>query len=123
MINRFNDHAMELLTLASNLVPKKDFEVFNVDDICLLVEKYYPADFTKQKRIQLRLVLQNSSNSAEDTSWRFPKLKCQKNQILSGVSSITQLCTSVEEEIQDLSFDQSIDSTSLNTFSFNCYDL
>ncbi|GJV44619.1 zinc finger MYM-type protein 1-like protein [Tanacetum coccineum] len=53
--NRFNDQAMELLKLSSTLVPNK---VFNIDDICLLVEKYYPADFTQHERLQLKYELE-----------------------------------------------------------------
>ncbi|KAI3495366.1 hypothetical protein L1887_37695 [Cichorium endivia] len=83
--SRFSDHAMELLTLASNLAPKKDSQVFNVDEICLIVEKYYPEDFTEQERIQLRYQLEIFN------------VEMPKNQILNGVSSIAQLCTSLEE--------------------------
>nr|GEU93409.1 hypothetical protein [Tanacetum cinerariifolium]GEU93415.1 hypothetical protein [Tanacetum cinerariifolium] len=53
--NRFSDQAMELLKLNSTLVPNR---VFNIDNICLLVEKYYPADFTEQERLQLKYELE-----------------------------------------------------------------
>ncbi|XP_071697594.1 uncharacterized protein [Rutidosis leptorrhynchoides] len=48
--NRFNDQAMELLTLSSTLVPRKKSKVLNIDHLCSLVEKYYLAYFTKQER-------------------------------------------------------------------------
>ncbi|KAL4581775.1 hypothetical protein LXL04_006303 [Taraxacum kok-saghyz] len=83
--NRFNDHAMELLALASSLVPNKDSRAFNVDEICLLVAKYYREDFIEQERIHLRYQLE------------IFKVEMSKNQILSGVSSIAKLCTSLEE--------------------------
>ncbi|PWA88275.1 DUF4371 domain-containing protein [Artemisia annua] len=55
---RFNDEAIELLTLSSGLILKKDVEVLDTDQVCLLVEKYYPIDFTKQERFQLRYELE-----------------------------------------------------------------
>ncbi|XP_076942463.1 uncharacterized protein LOC143612336 [Bidens hawaiensis] len=67
---------MELLSLSSSLASKK----INVDEICLLVEKYYPECFTESERTHLRdqLVVFN----AEMTN----------NTKLSGVSSILDLC-------------------------------
>ncbi|XP_023731873.1 uncharacterized protein LOC111879645 [Lactuca sativa] len=56
--SRFNDQAMELLSLSSTLVSKEHPKVIKVDQICLLVEKYYPEDFTEQDRIQLRYQLE-----------------------------------------------------------------
>lgn len=58
MAFRFNDEAIELLNLSSALIPKED-EVLNVDKIVLLVEKYYPADFTEQERLRLRYELRD----------------------------------------------------------------
>nr|GFA92050.1 hypothetical protein [Tanacetum cinerariifolium] len=51
--NGFNDHAMDLLTLGSALIPKIDSNGYNIDEICLLVEKYYPVDFTEQETLRL----------------------------------------------------------------------
>ncbi|KAK9052968.1 hypothetical protein SSX86_029598 [Deinandra increscens subsp. villosa] len=47
---RFNEQSIELLSLGSTLCSK----VINVDHIVLLVEKYYPTDFTKQEINHLR---------------------------------------------------------------------
>ncbi|XP_076886023.1 uncharacterized protein LOC143535733 [Bidens hawaiensis] len=77
---RFNDQTMKLLNVSSTLVLKKDPKVIDVDQICLLVEKYYPEDFMKQERIQLRVQL-NSFN------FHMPN-----NPKLSGASSIVDLC-------------------------------
>ncbi|XP_023771986.1 uncharacterized protein LOC111920646 [Lactuca sativa] len=49
--SRFNDQVMELLRLSSTLVSKEHPKVINIDQICLLVEKYYPEDFREQERI------------------------------------------------------------------------
>ena len=40
--NRFGEQSIELLTLCSALDPKDAYKSFNMDDICRLVEKYYP---------------------------------------------------------------------------------
>ncbi|KAG7968215.1 hypothetical protein I3843_08G142400 [Carya illinoinensis] len=45
--NRFNDHTIELLILSTALNPKGAYKSFKVDDICKLVEKFYPQDFTE----------------------------------------------------------------------------
>ncbi|KAL7590401.1 hypothetical protein Lser_V15G36126 [Lactuca serriola] len=79
--SRFNDRSMELLRLSSNLVSK----VINVDQICLLVEKYYPEDFTEQERIQLRYQLEIFN------------IDITKNPRLSGVSTIVDLCKRLVE--------------------------
>ncbi|XP_076946237.1 uncharacterized protein LOC143617619 [Bidens hawaiensis] len=79
--SRFNEHVMELLSLSSRLVSKE----INVDKICLLVEKYYPEDFTKQEMIHLRYQL--GFFSVEKTN----------DTELSGVSTISELCKSLVE--------------------------
>ena len=45
--SRFSEQAIKLLTLSSTLDPKDAYKPFNIDDICCLMEKYYPFDFTK----------------------------------------------------------------------------
>ena len=52
--SRFSEQAMELLTLSSALDPKDAYKSFNIDDICCLVEKYYPLDFTEQEKVNLK---------------------------------------------------------------------
>ncbi|KAF5454575.1 hypothetical protein F2P56_024229 [Juglans regia] len=57
--NRFNNHAMELLILNAALNPKCAYKSFKIDDICKLVEKFYPQDFIEQERLLLRIQLQH----------------------------------------------------------------
>jgi hypothetical protein len=52
--NRFDEKAMELLTLSFALNPKDAYKSFKIDDICILAEKYYPLDFSEQEKINLR---------------------------------------------------------------------
>nr|GEY43138.1 zinc finger MYM-type protein 1-like [Tanacetum cinerariifolium] len=78
--NRFNESVLELLRLSVTLDPKK---YFNGDDICKLVTKYYPLDFTEQERIELKLELQHFELDSD------PKLK--------NVSSLSVLCRGLQE--------------------------
>jgi hypothetical protein len=55
--NRFSEHAMELLSLSAALSPQDAYKSFKIDDICSLVEKFYPQDFTEQEKIILRFQL------------------------------------------------------------------
>jgi hypothetical protein len=48
---------IELLTLSSALNPKNAYKSFKIDDICILVEKYYPLDFFEQEKLNLRCKL------------------------------------------------------------------
>jgi hypothetical protein len=57
LVSRFNEHAMELLILSADLGPKDAYKSFKIDDICNLVEKFYPEYFTKQEKISLRFQL------------------------------------------------------------------
>ena len=43
---RFNEDAMELLRLSSALEPREVLKSFRSSDLCLLVENFYPQDFT-----------------------------------------------------------------------------
>ncbi|KAD4586123.1 hypothetical protein E3N88_23724 [Mikania micrantha] len=79
--SRFNDQAMELLSLSSSLVSKE----INVNEICLLVEKYYPEDFTEHERSLLRGQLEIFN------------VEMAKNDKLSGVSTISDLCKTLTE--------------------------
>jgi len=56
--NRFNEQAIKLLKLRTTLDPINSYKLFNVEDICLLVDKFYPEDLSDQEKIHLRLQLQ-----------------------------------------------------------------
>ena len=51
--NRFNEQAIKLLKLSTTLDPRNSYNLFNVEDICLLVDKFYPEDFSDQEKIHL----------------------------------------------------------------------
>ena len=51
---RFSEHAMELLTLSSALDPREAYESFQVNDICSLVDNFYPIDFTDDEKNDLK---------------------------------------------------------------------
>jgi tRNA A-37 threonylcarbamoyl transferase component Bud32 len=43
--NRISEHAVELLILSAALSPQDAYKLFKIDDICNLVEKFYPQNF------------------------------------------------------------------------------
>ena len=50
-LNRwFSEHTVKLLTLSSAFDPRVVRESFRIDDICELVNKFYPQDFTNLKK-------------------------------------------------------------------------
>ncbi|CAM8890422.1 unnamed protein product [Rhodiola kirilowii] len=57
--NRFNEDTVELLILCSALDPKELRTSVRVDDICKLVQKFYPIDFDEDDRRLLRMELQH----------------------------------------------------------------
>ena len=83
--SRFNEQAMDLLTLSSALDPKDAYSSFNIDDICCLVEKYYPLDFTEQEKINLKFQLQHY------------KLNVLNHPKLQNLSTISDLCQKLAE--------------------------
>jgi len=50
---------MTLLTLSNAFVPKDAYKAFNIEDICTLVNKYYPLYFSEQENINLKFQLQH----------------------------------------------------------------
>jgi hypothetical protein len=48
-----------LLKLSTTLDPKNNYKLFSVEDICLLVDKFYPEDFSNQEKTHLRFQLQH----------------------------------------------------------------
>ncbi|KAK2638154.1 hypothetical protein Ddye_025949 [Dipteronia dyeriana] len=57
--NRFSEQAVELLIHSTGLEPREGYEAFNIDDICKLVNKFYPHDFTDHEKLQLKMQLQH----------------------------------------------------------------
>ena len=91
--NRFNEQTMELLTLSSDLDPKDAYKSFNIYDICYVVEKYYPFDFTEQEKVNLKFQLQHY------------KLNVLNHLKLQNLSTISKLCQGLTEiEIQKCTF-------------------
>ena len=74
--DRFSKQTMKLLTLSNALVPNDAYKAFNIEDICTLVNKYYPLDFSEQEKISLKFQLPNH-----------PDLK--------NLSTMLQLCQSL----------------------------
>ena len=71
--------------MSTALDPRNSYKLFNVEDICLLVDKFYPQDFSDQEKIHLRLQLQHYELDVPN----HPKLK--------SMSSIVDLCQGLVE--------------------------
>ncbi|XP_042400838.1 uncharacterized protein LOC121990842 [Zingiber officinale] len=52
--SKFNDNTVELIILSSALDPREMRISFRIDDICRLVQKFYPKDFAEYEMLQLR---------------------------------------------------------------------
>ncbi|KAH1091364.1 hypothetical protein J1N35_018621 [Gossypium stocksii] len=57
--SKFNEHVVELLTLTTTLDPKEFFKLFDIDKICILVNKFYPKDFSQQEKEHLPFELKH----------------------------------------------------------------
>ncbi|KAL6655967.1 hypothetical protein ACP70R_006793 [Stipagrostis hirtigluma subsp. patula] len=82
---RFSEQATELLMLCASLDPKNSFSSLNIDDVCLLASKFYPADFSEQERANLRLQLQHY------------ELAVPTNPKFQNLSSVANLCRRLVE--------------------------
>ena len=71
--------------MSTTLYPKNYYKLFNVEDICLLVDKFYPEDFSDQKKIRLRFQLQHY------------KLDVPNHPKLKNMSPIADLCQGLVE--------------------------
>jgi hypothetical protein len=78
--HRFNEHAVELLVLSSALDPYQARQSFRINDICLLVTKFYPQDFTEHEKE----VLETELCHFEHNVVRHPEFE--------SLSSISELC-------------------------------
>ncbi|PVH64911.1 hypothetical protein PAHAL_2G382600 [Panicum hallii] len=57
---RFSEQATEFLILCTSLDPSDSFSSFNIDKVCSLASKFYPADFLERERANLRCQLQRA---------------------------------------------------------------
>ncbi|XP_059630207.1 uncharacterized protein LOC132273209 [Cornus florida] len=83
--NRFSEKAMKLVTLSLALDPRDGYKFFNVEDICLFVDEFYPQDFTDQERIMLTFQLQHY------------EVKMPVHSYLKNMSMISELCRGLVE--------------------------
>jgi hypothetical protein len=80
-LNRqFSEDAVELLILGSALDPRVARDSFRIDDICRLVNKFYPQDFTDHEKEQLEIkLIHYEYNVVQHASFQ-------------GLSNIFELC-------------------------------
>jgi hypothetical protein len=78
--NRYSEHAVKLLSLSAALSPQDAYKSFKIDDICSLVEKFYPQNFIEQEKIILRFQLDHY------------KLDVSKHSYFQNMSTLSELC-------------------------------
>ncbi|XP_029148336.1 uncharacterized protein [Arachis hypogaea] len=83
--SRFNDQAMDLLSLSSTLKPKDAYKNFDIAKISTLVDSYYPEDFTEQEKINLPFQLQHFI------------LDVRQHPEMKNLSTIHELCRCLAE--------------------------
>ncbi|KAK5785907.1 hypothetical protein PVK06_040529 [Gossypium arboreum] len=83
--SKFNENVIELLTLTTALDPKEFFKLFNIDKICILVNKFYLEDFSKQEKECLLYELKHY------------ELDVCKHPDLRKISILFDLCRSLVE--------------------------
>ena len=81
----FLENVTELLMLTSTLNPRDGFKLFDVDNICKLASKFYPADFTERELSHLKYEL-NHFNIYSRTS----------NE-LQEISNVPEFCRVLQE--------------------------
>lgn len=78
--SRFSEQATELLILCTSLDPSDSFSSFNIDKLCTLASKFYPADFLGQDIANLRCQL------------RHYELDVPTNPKFQNLTSVADLC-------------------------------
>ena len=78
--SRFSELPTELVIFSSALNPKDAFRLFKIVDICNLVKKYYPQDFTEHEQELL------------ESQLRHYELDVIKHQDFQNMSTISELC-------------------------------
>ncbi|XP_059667778.1 uncharacterized protein LOC132313131 [Cornus florida] len=76
---------MKLVTLSSALDPRDGYKFFNVENICTLVDEFYPQDFMDQERIMLTFQLQHY------------EVEMPVHSYLKNMSTIFELCRGLVE--------------------------
>ncbi|XP_047060073.1 uncharacterized protein LOC124666789 [Lolium rigidum] len=82
---RFNEKVMDLLSTSATFIPRNKFRGFKASDICEMVKKYYPADFTQQDIYGLQLQLKHFVSDAS------------KDEELKNKSTLISLCQCLVE--------------------------
>ncbi|XP_021775060.1 uncharacterized protein LOC110738617 [Chenopodium quinoa] len=90
--SRFSERTTELLTLSASLSSIGGYKHFNVENICLLVEIYYPEDFTEYEKSQLKYQLQQFYSDVP------------KHPDMKDLSTITDLCRNLVETRKSVSY-------------------
>ncbi|KAL1161568.1 hypothetical protein V6Z11_A07G143700 [Gossypium hirsutum] len=82
---KFNKNVVELLTLTTTLDPNEFFKLFDIEKIFILVNKFYPKDFSLQEKERLPYELKHY------------ELDVCKHPNLKKISTLSELCINLVE--------------------------
>ncbi|KAI3443734.1 hypothetical protein Pfo_000399 [Paulownia fortunei] len=92
MSYRFDENAIELLKLSSALDSRDGYKSLNINDICKLVEKFYPSDFTSQKKLHIKYQLE------------LFELVIRRNIHFQNVSTLSELCQVLSKIVNTMNY-------------------
>ncbi|PPD82265.1 hypothetical protein GOBAR_DD20791 [Gossypium barbadense] len=64
----FNDEVVELLVPNSALDTRDNYKAFRVEDICKLMNDFYPNDFTEQEKPHMKIQLEHFQLDAHQST-------------------------------------------------------
>ncbi|KAK5846065.1 hypothetical protein PVK06_002331 [Gossypium arboreum] len=80
MNSHFNDEVAELLVLSFTLDTHDNYKAFRVEDICKLMNDFYPGDFTEQEKLHMKIQLEHF------------QIDAYQNTELQKASTVAELC-------------------------------
>ncbi|PPD96221.1 hypothetical protein GOBAR_DD06764 [Gossypium barbadense] len=83
--SRFNENVVELLTFTTALDHNELFKLFDINKICILVNKFYPEDFSQQEK------------ECHPYELKHYELDVCKHPNLRKISTLSELCKSLVE--------------------------
>ncbi|KAK8276281.1 hypothetical protein V6Z12_D10G188900 [Gossypium hirsutum] len=94
--SRFNENVVELLTFTTALDHNELFKLFDINKICILVNKFYPEDFSQQEKECLPYELKHY------------ELDVCKHPNLRKISTLSELCKSLVENGKSVIFNSNL---------------
>ncbi|KAL1183148.1 hypothetical protein V6Z11_A02G163100 [Gossypium hirsutum] len=92
-----NDDLLELLVISSALNLHNNYKAFYVEDICKVMNDFYPDDFTKQEKLHMKILLEHFQLNAYQSTI-YPLL----DRIIRLVLTLPMSTTTIERAFSTL---------------------